>query len=84
MGLFGKGVLSLVEMYRSLELQDIEYRLYPDGRHEMLHETNRDEVMSDIVDWLDRHVNTEVTSVSTLSGASDEPEQSTSPKSSAL
>lgn len=84
MGLFGKGVLSLVEMYRSLELQDMEYRLYPDGRHEMLHETNRDEVMSDIVDWLDRHVNTGVTSVSALSGASEAPEQSNSPKSSAL
>ncbi|QNR68772.1 alpha/beta hydrolase [Paenibacillus peoriae] len=83
-GLFGKGVLSLVEMYRSLELQDIEYRLYPDGRHEMLHETNREEVMSDIVDWLDRHVNTEVTSVSALSGDSEAPGQSTSPKSSAL
>jgi hypothetical protein len=36
--------------------------------------------MSDIVDWLDRHVNTGVTSVSALSGASEAPEQSTSSK----
>ncbi len=71
-----------MDMYRSLKLQDVEYRLYPDGRHEMLHETNRNEVMSDIVDWLDRHINTGATSVSVLSGASEAPSLSASPKSS--
>lgn len=70
-GLFGKGVLSLVDMYRSLGLQDVEYRLYPEGRHEMLHETNREEVMKDILDWLDRHVDVRGTSGSVLSGSSE-------------
>lgn len=39
-----------------LGLRDVEYRLYPGGRHEMLHETNRAEVTLDVLDWLERHM----------------------------
>jgi alpha-beta hydrolase superfamily lysophospholipase len=31
----------------------LDYRLYPGGRHEMLNETNRDEVIQDLLGWLD-------------------------------
>jgi alpha-beta hydrolase superfamily lysophospholipase len=31
-------------------------KLYPDGRHEMLNEINRDEVTADWLDWVDRLV----------------------------
>jgi alpha-beta hydrolase superfamily lysophospholipase len=31
-------------------------RLYPGGRHEMLNETNRDEVMRDVIAFLDASV----------------------------
>ena len=31
------------------------YRVYPEARHEMLNETNRDEVMRDLISWLDSH-----------------------------
>jgi alpha-beta hydrolase superfamily lysophospholipase len=31
-------------------------RLYPEGRHELINETNRDEVTRDLIAWLDRHV----------------------------
>ncbi|MEC0126713.1 alpha/beta fold hydrolase [Paenibacillus pabuli] len=55
-GLHGKGVLNLVSQYRELQLEDIEYRLYPGGRHEMLHETNRTEVAEHVVEWLERHM----------------------------
>ena len=59
-GLRGKGVLSLYSHYKKLGLQDVEYRLYPGGRHEMLHETNRNEVAQDVLNWLMRHMpNTE-------------------------
>lgn len=44
----------LVDRYRAEGL-DVEDRLYPDGRHEMLSEVNRDEVVADLRDWLDRH-----------------------------
>ena len=31
-------------------------RRYPGARHEILNETNRDEVMDDIVEWLDERL----------------------------
>lgn len=31
---------------------DITVRIYPEGRHEMLNEINRDEVMNDVWDWI--------------------------------
>ncbi len=34
-------------------MQRIDEQFYPGGRHEMLNETNRDEVMDNIVAWLD-------------------------------
>jgi alpha-beta hydrolase superfamily lysophospholipase len=49
----GKGVRSLIKTYEKLGIQDISYKLYPGGRHEMLNEINRDEVMRDIVARLD-------------------------------
>jgi alpha-beta hydrolase superfamily lysophospholipase len=30
----------------------VDYRIYPGGRHEMLNETNRDEVVQDLLGWL--------------------------------
>ncbi|MBY0202245.1 Lysophospholipase, alpha-beta hydrolase superfamily [Paenibacillus polysaccharolyticus] len=57
-GLRGKGVLNLYSQYQKLGLQDVEYHLYPGGRHEMLHETNRNEVAHDVLSWLKRHMPT--------------------------
>lgn len=53
-GLMGKGVERLVESYRAAGLRNVELRLYPGGRHEILLETNRREVMSELAAWLDR------------------------------
>lgn len=54
-GKFGKGVINLVNRYKEYGVKDISYKLYKDGRHEMLNEINRDEVMDDIINWLDNH-----------------------------
>ncbi len=54
-GLQGKGIRRLVALYERLGLQDVEVRLYPGGRHEMLNESNREEVTRDTADWLKRH-----------------------------
>ncbi len=54
-GNMGKGVLKLVKTYKRLDIKDLEYKLYKDGRHEMLNEINRDEVMKDVIEWLDKH-----------------------------
>jgi len=44
----------LVDRYRAAGLTDVTVRTYPGARHEILNETNRDEVVADILDWLDR------------------------------
>lgn len=54
-GKAGKGVMNLVNTYKSLGIKDLEYKLYKDGRHEMLNEINREEVIENVVRWLDRH-----------------------------
>jgi alpha-beta hydrolase superfamily lysophospholipase len=51
------GVLALVNRYQDeLGLADVGYRIYPGARHEILNETNRDEVHADMVAWLDERV----------------------------
>jgi alpha-beta hydrolase superfamily lysophospholipase len=45
---------ALIESYRSVGLTNIEHRIYPDGRHEMFNETNRDEVERELIAWLGR------------------------------
>jgi alpha-beta hydrolase superfamily lysophospholipase len=37
-------------------LTDVTLRIWPDARHEILNETNRAEVMAELVLWLDAHV----------------------------
>ncbi len=52
------GVEKLAGSYRSSGLGKVETRLYPGGRHEMLNEINREEVMRDLVAWLDKQLPT--------------------------
>lgn len=51
-GKFGKGVIRLFNRYKKYGVKDVTYKLYKGGRHEMLNEINKDEVMKDVVDWL--------------------------------
>lgn len=45
----------LGQRYRDAGLVDVTVRLYDGARHEILNETNRDEVTADVVAWLDAH-----------------------------
>lgn len=47
------GLEALVETYRAAGLRRLELRSYAGGRHEMLNETNREQVMDDLVQWLE-------------------------------
>jgi alpha-beta hydrolase superfamily lysophospholipase len=51
-----KGLDQLVTAYARAGLRDVTHRYYADGRHEMLNETNRDEVTADLLAWLTAHV----------------------------
>jgi alpha-beta hydrolase superfamily lysophospholipase len=53
----GEGVKRLVKIYHDLHIEEVFCRLYPGGRHEMLNETNRDEVTSDLLAWLNGKIN---------------------------
>lgn len=55
-GEFGEAMRDLVARYERLGIRPITLRLYPQGRHEMLNETNRDEVHADLIAWLDASV----------------------------
>jgi alpha-beta hydrolase superfamily lysophospholipase len=44
----------LVDRYRAAGLTDVTVRTYPGARHEILNETNRDEVVARILDWIDQ------------------------------
>lgn len=53
------GAGQLVELlgrrYRDAGLTDVTVTLYPGARHEVFNETNRDEVIGDVVDWVRAH-----------------------------
>lgn len=50
-----KGVLQAINSYRKAGINDISYKFYKDGRHEILNELNREEVYKNIIEWLNKH-----------------------------
>ena len=53
----GKGVLRLRDRYVNLGVKNVSCKLYEGGRHEMLNEINKEEVMKDIISWLNERQN---------------------------
>ena len=48
------GFERLEKLYVARGFTDLTATLYPEARHELLNETNRDEVTADLRQWLDR------------------------------
>lgn len=55
-GQAGQGVNVTASRYRAAGLTDVVVTLYPQARHEILNEVNRDEVTHDIIDFFERVV----------------------------
>lgn len=55
-GAMGKGVRKVAGWFREAGVKDVTVKLYPGGRHEMLNETNREEVFQDTMAWIDGHM----------------------------
>jgi dihydroxy-acid dehydratase len=55
-GAYGKTVTALDGIYRTQGIQDVTLRLYPDGRHEMLSEVNKEQVICDILAWIEKRI----------------------------
>lgn len=51
-GGMSKGVLHCIDAFKRAGMRKITIRIYPEGRHEMLNEVNRNEVYQDILNWL--------------------------------
>ncbi|MBI9101560.1 MAG: lysophospholipase [Spirochaetales bacterium] len=51
-GGMGKGVEKVYNSYLKAGLKDVKMKLYPDSRHEILNETNREEIYADILKWI--------------------------------
>ena len=46
----GKSPVALCDMYKGLGIADVKVKLYPDARHEILNEINKEEVYKDMLD----------------------------------
>ena len=57
-GGYAKGVRDLVAALTRHGLTRVNLRLYTGGRHEMFNETNNDEVIGDLMVWLDETLET--------------------------
>ncbi len=51
-GNFGTGVRKVYERYKKAGIKDLSLRLYSGDRHELLNETDRQQVYLDILEWL--------------------------------
>ncbi|MHB2082564.1 alpha/beta hydrolase [Pseudomonas asiatica] len=50
----GKRLTHLADALRATGNRHVQLRVYPEARHEVLNETNRDEVTADILGWLEQ------------------------------
>lgn len=55
-GGYGKGVRKACISLREAGLEDVRLKLYEGGRHELLNEINRQDVMQDIYSWIEKKV----------------------------
>lgn len=54
-GASGAGVNKVAALFRQYGVKDITVTLYPEGRHEMLNELNREQVFEDTLAWIEAH-----------------------------
>lgn len=55
-GDYGKGVQKAYESLKDVGIENITLKMYDGGRHELLNETNRAEVMEDVFRWIEETV----------------------------
>ena len=51
-GDYGKGVQKAAEAFRSVGMENVTLKLYPEARHEILNELNKQEVYRDVSEWM--------------------------------
>ncbi len=48
----GKSVIKVYKEYKKAGIKNVKIKLYPNDRHEILNETDRDVVYEDLLHWL--------------------------------
>lgn len=56
-GNYGEGVADLFDSYQRMRFSNVDCIIYDECRHELLHEINKEEVMKDIAEWLNKVLN---------------------------
>ncbi len=51
-----KDLLPLLNRYNSYNIKDVTYKFYVNARHEVFNEINREEVIKDVINWLNAHM----------------------------
>lgn len=54
-GDYGKSVQNIYNVYVKNGIKDVKIKLYEGARHELFNEINKDEVINDVISWLDEH-----------------------------
>ncbi|MEL7649494.1 MAG: alpha/beta hydrolase [Sedimentibacter sp.] len=55
-GNFGKDVPKLCNQFKALGVKDVDFRLYENDRHEIINETDREEVHRHIAKWIEHRI----------------------------
>ncbi len=54
----GEGVMKVYDMFNTAGILDLTYKLYENDRHEILNETDKEIVFSDILSWMNVRIDT--------------------------
>lgn len=55
-GNYGKGVEKAYRSLQGVGVRDLTLKLYPEDRHELMNELDREQVMADIAEWLTKYL----------------------------
>ncbi|MBQ6468709.1 MAG: alpha/beta fold hydrolase [Lachnospiraceae bacterium] len=55
-GEFGKGPKIVAESYRETGIRDVTLKLFPDDRHEILNELDKEDVDQYLLNWIENHM----------------------------
>ncbi|MCQ2592705.1 MAG: lysophospholipase [Treponema sp.] len=55
-GDYGKTVKNLIKIYNKNGIKDLQSKEYPEDRHELLNELDKETVEADLLEWISRHL----------------------------
>ena len=55
-GQYGEGVMKTYEQYKQAGIEDLQVKIYPQMRHEILNEFGKEEVYDDILRWTEEKI----------------------------